>query len=171
MKRVMPVMTLLALFTIACSTQRVDNASYKDTVQKSLEQADLKDVTVTEDRDKNVVTLGGTLHSEEAKARAAEVAKQSAGPRIVANEISVRPVGMETEARRIDDHLDDAIDSRYKAALISRRLDKSVRYEVKNGVLTLKGNVKTPREREEAQELAANTPDVQQVVNEITINR
>src|SRR5207249_3221816 len=101
-----------------CSTQRADNTSYKDGVKKSLEQADLKDVTVSEDRGKNVVTLGGTLHSEEAKARAAEVAKQSAGPRIVANEISVQPVGMEAEARKIDSHLDDAIESHYKAVLI-----------------------------------------------------
>ena len=51
------------VMTIACSSNpRANNAnsadnpsdvSYKDNVKKALEQADLKDVTVDEDRDKN----------------------------------------------------------------------------------------------------------------------
>ena len=60
------------LLTVACS--RRDNVSYKDDVKKALEQADLKDVTVSEDRDKNTITLGGTVHSDQAKAKAGEVA-------------------------------------------------------------------------------------------------
>jgi len=60
------------LLTVACS--RHDNISYKDDVKKALEQADLKDVTVSEDRDKNTITLGGTVHSDQAKAKAGEVA-------------------------------------------------------------------------------------------------
>ena len=39
----------------------------KDSVTTALAQADLKDVSVSEDADKNTVTLGGTLHSNEAK--------------------------------------------------------------------------------------------------------
>jgi osmotically-inducible protein OsmY len=38
-------------------------------------------------------------------------------------------------------------------------------------VLTLKGSVKNPAQRQEAQELAKNTPNVEQVVNEIQIER
>jgi hypothetical protein len=59
------------VMTIACSSNpRANNAnsadnprdiSYKDNVKKALEQADLKDVTVDEDRDKNTITLGGTF--------------------------------------------------------------------------------------------------------------
>ena len=35
--------------------------------KKALEQAELTDVSVTEDRDKNTVTLGGKVHSDDAK--------------------------------------------------------------------------------------------------------
>ena len=107
--------------SLACSNQ--NNVSYKDGVQK-VEQADLKDVSVAEDRDKNTITLGGTLHSEEAKAKAADVAKAAANTRIIANEISVQPVGSESEAKNVASNLDDGIENNYKAALISSGLEK-----------------------------------------------
>ena len=65
---------LLLLSTVACS-QRANDVSYKDNVKKALEQADLKDVTVDEDRDKNTITLHGKLHSENAKQQAGEIAQ------------------------------------------------------------------------------------------------
>ena len=166
----MKLATLFALtalcLCLACSNQ--SNVSYKDGVQKALQQADLKDVTVAEDGDKNTITLGGTLHSDEAKAKAAEVAKSAASSRIIANEISVQPVGAESEAKGVAAALDDGIEKNYKAALISSRLDKQhISYSAKNGVLTLTGSVKTVGERQLAQQLAAGIPHVQQVLNQI----
>jgi len=158
-----------ALMGTACNKA---NDSYKDRVKTALDQADLKDVRVTEDANKNTITLGGTLHSDDAKNRAADIAQSNAGPRIVANEISVEPVGNEGQARRMESNLDDGIENNYKAVLISKGLDKQhIRYNAKNGVLTLKGSVKDSTQRQEAQELAKNTPNVQQVVNEIQIQR
>jgi len=62
--------------------------------------------------------------------------------------------------------VDDGIESNYKAVLISKGLDKQhIRYDAKNGVLTIKGSVQNLDQRKEAQELAKNTPNVQQVVN------
>ena len=158
-----------ALLGTACNKA---NDNYKDRVKTALEQADLKDVKVTEDANKNTITLGGTLHSDDAKSRAAEIAQANAGSRIVANEISVEPVGNEGDARKMESNLDDGIENNYKAVLISKGLDKQhIRYNAKNGVLTLKGSVKSPAQRQEAQELAKNTPNVQQVVNELQIQR
>jgi len=157
------------LLTVACS--RRDNVSYKDDVKKALEQADLKDVTVSEDRDKNTITLGGTVHSDQAKAKAGEVAKATANTRIIANEISVQPVGSE-QAKDVNSNLDDAIEKDYKAALIASGLDKQhVRFKAKNGVLTLRGSVKNANERKEAANLAAGIPHVQQVLNQIEVRR
>jgi osmotically-inducible protein OsmY len=154
---------------IACSKT---NTSYKQNVKTALEQADLKDVTASEDADKNTITLGGRVHSEDAKAKAATVAQASAGSRIIANEISVEPVGSEGEAKKMESNLDDGIENNFKAELISKGLDKQrIRYSAKNGVLTLKGSVKNPTQRQEAQEIAKNTPNVQQVVNELQIER
>jgi osmotically-inducible protein OsmY len=166
---------LLAGLGLACTNQRstaANDNSYKDSVQKALEQADLKDVTVSEDRDRNTITLGGTVHSEQAKNNAADVAKAAAGDRIIANEVSVQPVGAESEAKDIASNVDDAIEKNYKAALISKGLDKErIRFDSKNGVLTLKGTVKSAPERQEAQQLAQAVPNVQQVLNQIDVRR
>ena len=108
-----------------------------------MEQADLKDVTVSEDQDKNTITLGGKVHSSDAKAKAADVAKTAANTRIIANEISVQPVGSESEAKDVASNLDDGIEKDYKAALISTGLDKQhVSFKAKNGVLTLTGSAR-----------------------------
>jgi hypothetical protein len=63
------------LVGLACSGQRAgqngtykDNGSYKDNVKQALQQAELKDVTVDEDRDHNTITLAGKVHSEKAQA-------------------------------------------------------------------------------------------------------
>ena len=176
-RRARKASSLLAALALAC-TVMIDvacnktEASYKDSVKNALEQADLKDVTVSEDSAKNTITLGGTLHSDDAKSRAASIAQSNAGPRIVANEISVQPVGNEGEARKVQSNLDDGIENNYKASLVSKGLDKQhINYDAKNGVLTLKGSVKTPGERKAAEELAQNVPNVQQVVNEIQVRR
>jgi hyperosmotically inducible periplasmic protein len=160
----------LFLATSACSKQ--PERTYKDSVKTALEQADLKDVKVSEDTDKNTITLGGTLHSEDAKQKAANVAKANAGSRMVVNEVSVQPVGQESEAKSVTSNLDDGIESNYKAALIAKGLDKqSIRFDAKNGVLTLKGHVKTTSQRREAEQLAQAVPNVQQVLNEIDVKR
>ena len=139
---------------------------------KALEQADLKDVSVSEDLDKNAITLGGTAHSNEAKARAAEVAKKAANTRIIANEISVQPVGSESEAKDVASNLDDGIEKNYKAVLISGGLEnQQVRFKAKNGVLMLTGSVHSGNERQHAEKFAATIPDVQQVLNQIEVRR
>ena len=159
---------LLLLSTVACS--RSNDVSNKDAVKQALEQADLKDVTVDENLDKHTITLGGKVHSDDAKQRAAQVAQGTAGGETVANEISVEPVGSESESRKIESNLDDGIESNYKAALIAKGLDKQdISYKAKNGVLTLKGSCKTSSERQEAARIASAVPHVTQVVNTIEV--
>jgi hyperosmotically inducible protein len=156
----------------ACSSNSTGTASYKDGVKKALEQAELTDVSVSEDKDKNTVTLAGTVHSDDAKAKAADVAKGAAGNRTVVNEVSVQPVGEESDAKSIASNVDDGIEKNYKAALISTGLDKQhIDFDAKNGVLILRGSVKTVTQRQEAQKVAANVPNVQQVLNQIDVKR
>jgi osmotically-inducible protein OsmY len=170
------LLLLLALFLMSAMTVSTGcnrtNATYKSSVKNALEQADLKDVNVTEDGTKNTITLGGTVHSDDAKSRAGSIAQANAGPRVVANEISVEPVGNEAQARKEQSNLDNGIESNCEAGLVSKGLSKQhVRCSATNGVLTLKGSVKTPAERKTAEELAQNVPNVQQVVNEIQVQR
>jgi len=173
LKMLVAIPIVLAALGLACSKERTTNdISYKDSVQKALEQADLKDVTVSEDRDRNTITLGGTVHSEDAKGNAGDVAKAAAGERIIANEVSVQPVGVESEAKDVASNLDTAIEKNYKAVLIAKGLDKEhIRFQAKNRVLTLKGTVKSAPERQEAQQLALAVPNVEQVLNQIDVKR
>lgn len=170
--KMLSIACLLLALIAAVACNQTNRRSEADAVKKSLEQADLKDVTVSDDTDKNTITLGGTLHSNDAKARAGDVAKSAAPDRTIANEISVQPVGEESQARGVSSNLDDGIENNYKAALISKRLDKqSIRYKAKNQVLTLTGSVKTTQQKAEAAQLGQNVPNVQQVVNQIDIRR
>ena len=118
------------LIGMACSSQpsaptaaSSDATSYKDAVKQALQQAELQDVSVDEDRDKNTITLGGKVHSENARMQASEVAKAAAGNRMIANEISVQPVGAESESKDIASDLDSAIEKNSMAALTAKGLD------------------------------------------------
>lgn len=172
MRKVSTIATLALLLCASLACSRASRVSYKDAVQKALEQADLKDVTVDEDRDRNTITLGGTLHSEQAKNEAGQVVQSVAGGRIIANQISVEPVGHASEARSIESNVDSAIESNYKAALIANGLaEPSLRYSAKNGVLTLKGRVKSKQRRQEAEQVAMTVPNISQVINQIDVKR
>ena len=152
------------------TTNPATNADVKDAVSKALVQADLKDIHVTDDADKNVTTLTGAVHSQEAKDKATQVAKAAAPNRIIANEISVQPVGAESQARNIATNVDDGIQKNFKAAMIANGLDKEhIRASVKNGVITLKGSVDTQAQRDAAEKVGASIPNVSQVVNELQL--
>jgi len=99
-------------------------------------------------------------------------AVQAMSIRLSWNALVVQPVGQESEAKNIASNVDDGIEKNYKAVLISKGLDKQhIKYDAKNGVLTLKGNVKTPTQRKEAELLAQSVPNVQQVLNELDVKR
>jgi osmotically-inducible protein OsmY len=54
--------------------------------------------------------------------------------------------------------------------IIANRMEKQpIRFDAKNGVLTLKGNVDNSGEREQVEKLAAGVPNVQHVVNELYV--
>lgn len=164
------VAAVMLMFAVACSTQRAQTPSYKDNVSKALDQAGLKDVKVSEDTDKNLINLTGKVQAPEQKTQAEEIARTNAPGRIVSNEVSIEPPGEGGPARSIESNVDTSIEKDYKATLIANRLDKAgVDYHAKNGVLTLTGNVKTMKQREEAEKLAATVPNVGQVVNEIQV--
>ncbi len=154
---------------LGCNQNR---PSYKDAVQSGLKQADLTDVSVSEDISKSTITLTGTLHSDADKTKAGEIAQTNAPGDTVANEISVQIVGSESESKDIASNLDDGIEKNFKAAMISTRLNKQdISYKAKNGVLTLTGSVKHADQKSQAQAIASKIPNVQQVVNQIEVKR
>jgi hyperosmotically inducible protein len=158
---------LVAGMLSGCSTNKSSDVT--DNIRKSLDQAGFKDVSVSQDRDKGVVTLTGTVPTETDKQQAESIAKSNAPNLVVADQIAVRPPGNESEAKAVDSDLDKAIEKNLDATLIKHRLKKNVKYDVKNGVVTLKGDVPSQTKREQVEKLAASIPNVKQVVNEIEV--
>jgi len=140
-----------------------------DNIRKSLDQAGYKDVSVSQDRDKGVVTLSGTVTTDSDKAQAESIAKAGAGSQVVADQIAVRPPGNESDAKMVDSDMDRAIEKNLDAALVKNKLDKHVSYDVKNGVVTLKGDVASHAKRSQVEKVATEVPNVKQVVNEIEV--
>ena len=152
----------------ACST-KPKSAEVTDSIKSAFNRAGLKDVSVSEDRDKGVVILKGSVLDEADKMNAANLAKSIAGGLVVANEIAVLPSGAQSTAQDIYSDLDGGIKKNLDAALIEHGLKDKVDYEVKNGVVTLKGEVRSESTRTAAQQIAANVPNVQQVVNTLGV--
>lgn len=140
-----------------------------DNIRKSLDQAGYKDVSVSQDREKGVVTLTGTVPTDGDKAQAESIAKSSAGAQVVADQIAVRPPGNESDAKTIDSDLDKGIEKNLDAILVKNRLKKDVKYDVKNGVVTLTGDVPSQSRRSQVERLASTVPNVKQVVNELEV--
>jgi len=161
------LLTLAIAATLACS----NNAKAPDVtnnIRNALNQAGLNDVSVSQDRDKNVVTLTGKVANDDDKARAESIAKSIAGNQVVSNEIGVRPNGDNT-AKKVDSDLDSGIDKNLDAMLVQHRLKNDVRYDVNNGVVTLKGNVPSPTQRASVEKMAQTVPNVKQAVNELEV--
>jgi|SRR5580658_6348461 hyperosmotically inducible protein len=138
-------------------------------IRKSLDQAGYKDVSVSQDRDKGVVTLTGHVPADSDKTQAEQLAKAQAAGQVVADEISVLPPGEVNAAKAINSDVDKSIEKLMDAVLIQNKLHHDVKYSAKNGVLTLTGEVNSQQLRDQAQQLAAAVPNVQQVVNEIQV--
>jgi len=160
--------SFLLVVAVACSQNRPSNPEVEAEVERSLDAAGLRDVSADQDVDKGVVTLTGAVPSEAEKARAEQVAKSVAAGQIVANEIAVRPPGMEEIAKDSQSALDEGIENNLNAALIQHRLE-GVDHSSKEGVVTLTGTVDSQAIRQEVEQLAVAVPNVKQVINMIDV--
>ena len=162
--------SLLMLALAACN-QGPKHPDVKYKVDTAMTQNNLGVVKVSQDRDKGVITLTGDVETEDQKAQATNVAAQAAPGYAVSNELGVRPIGQESQAKSVDSNLDDGIENNFKASLKAHKNldDQHISYDAKNGTLVLKGSVKTPAQREQAQKLAKAVPNVKEVVNEIQV--
>jgi hyperosmotically inducible protein len=168
--RFIAILAALALIlSVGCSKQRASNPSVKDNVESSLKQAGFDKVNVDEDRDKGVVTLKGDVPTQADKQRAEETARQAAGNNVIANELLVT-AGDENRAEKVADKSDDAIEASFKAYIAENKLENQhIRSDVKNGVLTLNGDVDTEAQRTAIEKDAAKLPGVTQVVNKLEV--
>jgi hyperosmotically inducible periplasmic protein len=157
-----------ALMLVGCNQTHPDE---KDAVNNALTANSLGVVSVSEDRDKGVMTLTGDVETVDKKQQAEMVAKQAAPDYTISNQVGVRPIGMESQAKSVDSDLDSGIEDNCKAAIKAhKRLDEqSISCSAKNGTLTLTGSVNNASEKKEAGQLAKKVPNVKELVNEIEV--
>jgi hyperosmotically inducible protein len=178
MKRFKIFNVYLALFTpmvagilAGCAAAPTKSIDVSESLRHSLDQAGLNKVSVAQDRDKGVVTLGGNVTAEADKSRAESIAASIAGGQVVADEIAVVPAGNEQDAKAMNSDLDKGIEQNLDAALIQNKLKQYVKFSVKNEVVTLTGDVDSETLRRQSAQIASAVPNVRQVVNELQVRK
>jgi len=160
------VFALTIVGLVGCATNRAPDVA--DNVRNSLKQAGLNDVSVSQDRDKGVVTLRGNVPQDADKVRAEQIAKPLIAGQVLADEIGVLPPGNESAAKSVNSDLDKGIEANLDAAFTQANM-KGISHSTTNGVVTLKGELETPSRRSDAEHVASAVPNVQQVVNKIDV--
>jgi osmotically-inducible protein OsmY len=140
----------------------------KDRVERDLKQANIEHVNVDYDRDGRVVHLKGAVDSSAEKQRADQIAHEAVGTSgKVANELTVKGV----DDRTADD-MDGAIRKELNAKVDNDQAleGRHVNFDVNNGVVTIKGEVRTPAEKDQVGQMARSTANVKEVVNSLELN-
>jgi hyperosmotically inducible periplasmic protein len=158
----------VALALSACSSAPPKSPDVSSDIRNSLQQAGIKNVSVSQDRDKGVVTLSGNVAADADKAQAQSIAQSIAGSQVVSNQIAVVPPGP-NDVKTMNSDLDKGIEKNLDAALIQNNLHKDVKFDVKSGVVTLTGDVNSQTKRDHAAQVASAVPNVLQVVNELQV--
>src|SRR5207248_9092202 len=128
------VALVLLAFALMAGCTKSTRPSMKENVEQALKQNGMSDINVDEDRDKGVITLKGDVKSEDEKQRAGQVAKQAAPGAAVANELGVRPQAMQSTAKDVESHTDDAIKDHFKAVIAANHWEhQHTRLDAKNG--------------------------------------
>ena len=140
----------------------------KDQIERDLKSASMNDVNVDYDRSNKVVHLKGAVDNSAEKSRAEDIAQRAVGTSgRVANELTVKGVNDKTA-----DDMDNAIRKELNAKVNNDRMleDRSINFDVNNGVVTIKGEVRNEAEKAKVNEMAKSTENVRDVVNALEIN-
>lgn len=84
------VLSLVLAIASSCISRPPRTPDVTTSIRRALDRAGLNDVSVDQDRDKNVVTLTGNVPTDNDKMQAESIARSIAGTQVVANEIAVR---------------------------------------------------------------------------------
>ena len=102
---------------LGCTNTSTKPPDVTASIRQALDQAGLKDVSVSQNRDKNLISLTGKVANDNDKMQAESIARSIAGTQVVSNEIAVRPPGQESTAKRVESDLDKGIEKNLDAAL------------------------------------------------------
>jgi osmotically-inducible protein OsmY len=136
-------------------------------VSKALKEAKLDDVTVDWDKGARIAHLKGTVDQPTDRQRAEEVAMAAVGTSgRVLNEVTIKNVNEKTA-----DDLDSDIKSHLKQAVDDDQVlrDRDITFDVNNGVVTVKGEVRTAAEKGKVTDIVRAAPGVKDMANGLEI--
>ena len=156
------VATAFAAIT-ACNT----GPNPSEQVLTALKAANLNDVTVEWDSSARIAHLKGTVDKSTDRQRAAEIATATVGTTgTVLNELSIKGLNESTAGS-----LDGQIKSQLKKMLDNDPIlrERDIDFEINNGVVTVKGDVRTADEKNKITELVRAAPGVKDMANALEI--
>jgi osmotically-inducible protein OsmY len=135
--------------------------------EKALKDANLNDVRVDWDNDVRIAHLRGTVDSPPDRERAEQVAASTVGTSgKVLNEITIKGLNEDTA---------DDLDRQIKSAL-ERMVgndpalkDRDISFDVTNGVVTVKGDVRSVAEKTKVTEIVRSAPGAKDFANALEI--
>ncbi len=155
----------LALGAGACSRAEVQDPT--DRTKLALDEANIKDVNVDWDSEARVAHLKGTVDSPRERERAAEVAQTAVGTSgKVLNEVTVGGMG-ETRADDLDGRIRSVLGDMVDQDQVLR--DRDINFDVNNGVVTIKGEVRTAAEKSKVTDLVKGAPGVKDFANGLEV--
>jgi osmotically-inducible protein OsmY len=164
LKNSLAIAFAVALGTAACSSS-VPNPT--DKAESALDQANLKDVAVDWDQEARVAHLKGTVESTAERERAEEVAAAVVGTSgTVLNEVTIKGLN-----ERSADDMDGKIRSDLNQMVDDDQVlrDRDINFDVSNGVVTVKGDVRTAAEKNRVSEMIKAAPGVKDMANALEI--
>jgi osmotically-inducible protein OsmY len=140
----------------------------KENVAKALKEANLANVAVDVDKDSNIVHLKGTVGTMSDRTRAEEVASAAVGTSgRVLNELTVEGLNTDT-ADDLDDDIEDVLDRMVDNDPVLKERD--INFEVSNGVVTVKGEVRNAKEKNQVTQIVKAAPGVKDFANALEIH-
>jgi hyperosmotically inducible protein len=164
---------LLALAFAACSStqtvgEEIDDATITTKVEAKLTgDPEVSAFNVDVDTNEGVVRLSGTVEDPQARAEAEKLARDTEGVRHVINDIKVGERDMGDRAS--DTTITTKIKAKYTGDPDLNPFNIGV--DTKDGVVTLRGTVKSADSKEEAERIARNTDGVRRVDNMLQVEK
>ena len=147
-------------------------------------------IDVSADVDRNQIPLSGTLPDEQLRMEAVEIAKASRSGVVVVDKIEVKPAmasrsdytedmarTTREKAKELGDKVGTSLDDAWLYTKIMAKLvsdsntpARRISVDVENSVVTLRGDVDSPKVRQEAERIARETDGVKRVNNRLRVN-
>ena len=155
----------LALAAGACSNNNREVPDPTDRAERALTDANIKDVNVDWDKEAKVAHLKGSVDSTRERERAAEVASTAVGTSgKVLNELTVNT---EKTADDMDGRIRTELHDMINRDQVLR--DRDIDFDVNNGMVTVKGDVRTTAEKAKVSELVKTAAGVKDFANALEI--